>query len=110
MSEQDRLRAKLAHEYATAGAPAQAEQMYRVDKGSRMAKLDDLLTASTRQAYIDAAHADLLNAFLGKQTERINTVQAAIAERHAKHEDENETVQRQAREDIKKYSSSGGVR
>jgi hypothetical protein len=36
---------------------------------------------------------------------RIHYVQAVIAQHHAIKEDENETVQRQAREDIKKHGS-----
>lgn len=104
MSEQDRLRAKLAHEYATTHAPALAEQMYQVDKPCRLVKLTDLRTDSSRQVYLEAAHAALLTAFLGRaQRTRIVAVQAADAEHHARIEDENETVQRQARHDIAKY-------
>jgi hypothetical protein len=98
MSEQDRLRAKLAHEFA----PELAERMYQVDKGSRLAKLSDLITESSRQAYINAALAVLLG---DAQRARIHYVQAEIAQHHAIKEDENETVQRQAREDIKKYGN-----
>jgi hypothetical protein len=104
MSEQDRLRAKLAHEYADKHAPALAEQMYQVDKGYRHAKLNDLLTDSSSQAYLDIARATLVTAFLGaSQRSRITTVQSAIAQHHAIKEDENETVMKQAREDVAKH-------
>lgn len=95
MSEQDRLRAKLAHEYA----PKLAELMYQVDKGSRHAKLDDLLTDSTRQAYIDAA----IGALLGLQKTRIQAVQAVIAQHHAERDKPAEDMAVQARKDIAKY-------
>jgi hypothetical protein len=95
MSEQDRLRAKLAHELA----PLVAEAMYRVDKGSKLAQLADLLTDSTRKAYIDAA----LGALLGLQRTRINTVQSAIAQHHAEKAKPEEDVAAQARQDIANY-------
>lgn len=95
MSEQDRLRAKLAHEYA----PHLAEQMYQVDKGSKHAKLTDLLTESSRQVYRDAA----LKALLGQQPARIQAVQAAIAAHHAHEDQPAEDVAVQARKDIATY-------
>lgn len=95
MSEQDRLRAKLAMELA----PKVAEAMYQVDKGSRYAQIDDLLTDSSRQAYIDAAMAVLL----GQQKTRIQVVQAAIAHHHAEKADPQESVDKQAREDVAKH-------
>lgn len=96
MSEQDRLRAKLAHELA----PALAEQLYQVDKGSRYAKLSDLLTESSRQVYVDAA----LQVLLGPaQQARIQSVQAAIAEHHAHQEKPAEDVALQARKDVASY-------
>lgn len=97
MSEQDRLRAKLAHEFAR----ELAERMYQVDKGCRLARLGDLQTESARQAYVDAA----LAALLGSQASRIQAVQSAIAQHHAIKDDESETVQRLARQDVAKYGS-----
>lgn len=109
MSEQDRLRAKLAHEFAEQQAPALAEQLYRVDKGYRHAKLDDLLTESSRQAYIEAARRELLVVFLGpaQRTRRITAVQSAIAQHHASKDDELEAIERQARRDVAKYGIGG---
>ena len=98
MSEQDRLRAKLAQDLA----PAVAEAMYRVDKGSKYAQLDDLLTDSSRQAYIDVALAALLGP---SRQERIHAVQSAIAQHHAEKAKPEEDVAAQARQDISKYGA-----
>lgn len=100
MSEQERLRAKLAHEYAEKHAPALAEQLYQVDKGYRHAKLSDILTDSSRQVYVDAARDALIGIYLGAQRQRMNSVQSVIAQHHAIKDDETETVQRQARQDV----------
>lgn len=96
MTPQDRLRQQLAEEFA----PALAERLYQVDKGSRHAKLADLLTDSSRQAYLDAA----LQVLIGPpQKARIQSVQAAIAQHHAQRENESETLMRDARADIARF-------
>jgi hypothetical protein len=96
MTPQERLRQQLAEEFA----PALAERLYQVDKGSRHAKLADLLTASSRQVYLDAALSYLLGP---SQTARINAVQSAIARGHAERENESETAMRDARLDIARF-------
>jgi hypothetical protein len=94
----DRLRQQLAEEYA----PALAERMYQIDKGSRYARLSDLLTDSSRQAYLDAALAALTGP---AQKVRIQSVQAAIAQHHATQAHESETLTREARADIAKFGN-----
>ena len=95
MTPQARLRQQLAEEFA----PALAERLYQVDKGSRHAKLSDLLTDSSRQVYLDAAMA----ALIGSQKARITAVQAAIAQHHAERANESETLMREARLDIARF-------
>jgi len=96
MTPQERLRRQLAEEFA----PELAERLYQVDKGSRYAKLADLLTESTRQVYLDAAVRMLIGP---EQKDRIRSVQSTSAHERALQADESETLMRDARADIAKF-------
>jgi len=92
------LRRKLAERYA----PIVAELALKVDKPNPEMTLADLRCDRAADIYLEKAMDFLLGP---SRQSRINEVQAAQAHERALREDEDETVKRQARQDVIKHRS-----
>ena len=93
MTPQEQVRQK----HRTRRLPELAELIYQFDKGSPNAKLDDLRSDSAKGVYICAALA-LFDPTIANA--RMRQVHMEDAHAFASIEDENESIIRQAREDI----------
>lgn len=95
MSPQDRVRQRVVDSLL----PQIAELLYRCDKGHRMAQLSDLEGAELAVYVADA----LLITDADARAERVKRLNAIRAHGHALAEDEQRTVERQARKDVVFY-------
>lgn len=90
---QERVRQQVAGELI----PKIAELIYQCDKGSKLAVLADLRSEDARAVYKAEA---LMVLSPEARHERMARVHAADAHQHARLDDEQETVARQARADV----------
>lgn len=102
MTPQDRVRRQLAEKFEH----QVAERLYQVDKGSALAKLEDILTDSSRQVYYDAAMSVMLGP---TQKARMQAVHLSDAHGHASKTDDTETVRRQAAQDLDRFGKTGRI-